>query len=170
MPVQQFFKKTFALPAFFVALIVFVSCSSRQHDLLPGSLSELKLVKITSGSEAAQIVNRMHGKNVTPNDNVIGHYQGNKGEVTLYVSVYNSPSEANQAERKMRDRIATGNGAFTHYRLLTLYDKPVVMCLGMGLVHYFFSHQTKLYWLAADTSLAQQTLIVLLQTMSTVPS
>jgi len=123
-------------------------------DGLPSRLGELALMQERSGDAAQQMIDRLHGKSVTPSENVIGTYSGTSGDAVLYLSVYAGREEAVMAERKMADRIREGNSVFGELEQISIADHPVAYCKGMGQVHYFFSADTKVYWLAIDVAAA----------------
>jgi len=138
----------------------------RPHGpLLPVELGPLVLQKEISGEDAGRIVDRMHGKAVAERENSIGYYGGSAGEATLYVTLYKTAGEASQVEGVMADRIAAGNPAFGHFRIIDVRERRVAICYGMGQAHFFFSRGRALYWLAVDNELAHETMQALVRVL-----
>ena len=98
----------------------------------------------------------LHGKGVTPQSNLIGMYAGKQGSAVVYMSVYASDTEANNALREMQSRISTGNPIFDHYSETEVQGHQVSSCLGEGQVHHFFSNEKQLYWLTVDSHVAPE--------------
>ncbi len=133
---------------------------------LPTSLGSLSLREQVSGSEALEIINKLHEKSVTPDQNVIGRYTSDRGEATLYVSVYEADTDPERDFQKMKNSIRGGGTPFAHVREVSVEGTEIAFCLGLGQVHYFFHRQTKLFWLAVDPPIADETLLHLLQAQS----
>jgi len=56
----------------------------------------------------------------------------------------------------MQSRISAGNPIFDRYSAMEVRGHQVSSCLGQGQVHYFFSHEKQLYWLAVDIQVAPE--------------
>lgn len=141
-----------------VLLLCLLLAGCQPRNELPATLGELKLGESITGERAKETINRLHDGGVTPEANFIGQY-GNEGSTaTVYLSVFASAESAGEAERQMAELIKKGNPIFGHYHELTLGGKQIAMCLGQGQAHYFFSHEKKLYWLAVDAHIAQESL------------
>ena len=146
-----------------VALIVVLW---RDEPRLPSSIATVELKRSLKGAEASAIIDRLHGKGVAPQSNLIGMYVGKTGGAVVYMSVYASDTEANNALRKMRSRISAGNTIFDQYSVTEVRGHQVSSCLGQGQVHYFFSHEKQLYWLAADSGIAPKSVEDLVRTVT----
>ena len=129
---------------------------------LPARLGELSLVREISGDAGQQMIDRLHGKGVTPRESFIGFYEGEGSRATLYVSGYDDPNDALDVDRKMAGRIRAGNAVFGGYRERNIDGQQVSECVGMQQVHFFFSSGNSLYWLGVDPPIAWGTLISLL--------
>lgn len=138
-----------------VSIIVIYFTQSHRTIELPKSILQLRLTEEIRGKQAQEIVDRMHNKSVTPDENVIGTYFSTDGGAKLYVSLYDSRTIAEEQFEKMIDLIRKGGGAFTHFRELHVQNEKVYLCLGLGQAHYFFLHQKELYWWAVDLQIAQ---------------
>jgi hypothetical protein len=139
------------LPVF---VLVFLLMPHRPTFVLPQSILQLHLTEEIRGKQAQEIVDRMHTKSVTPNENVIGTYFSTDGGAKLYVSLYDSRTIAQGQFEKMGDLIRKDGGAFSHFRELQVHNKKVYLCLGLGQAHYVFLHEKELYWWAVDLQIA----------------
>ncbi len=145
------------IAALIIAAIVF-AVATRDNNLLPETLGSLRLEKRLKDAAARELINRLHSKGVTPTTNEIGFYFGLNGEATVYVSVYPTSESAAETAITMAARIREGNPVFGQYRVLKAGDLDVHRCRGMGQDHYFFSVGKDLYWLAADSPVAEAAL------------
>jgi len=125
----------------------------------PTRFGDLEAQEILRGSEARSIVDEMHGKGVTPKENVIVRYEGARGRAVLYLSAYDAPTIARREMERMAGLIERGHPVFVHFRRLSIRDVPMCLCLGMGQAHYFFSFSRGVYWLAVDPAIAQETIV-----------
>ena len=137
-----------------VLATVAVKLSLSGHGV-PKLLGTLSLAQSIAGSDARVLVNKLHGRAVTPQDNVVGTYKGDEGSATLYVSYYPSADSARNVSLAMANRIATGLAPFEHFRTFEEGRNPVFMCLGLGQAHFFFVCNQRLYWLASDIGVAE---------------
>jgi len=122
---------------------------------VPKLLGTLSLAQAVSGSDARVLVNKMHGRAVSPKDNVVGTYRGDEGSATLYVSYYPSADSARNVALAMARRIEAGVPPFEHFRTFEEGRNPVFMCLGLGQAHFFFVCNERFYWLASDIGVAE---------------
>jgi hypothetical protein len=140
------------LPVF---VLLFLLIPHRRSLVLPQSILQLHLTEQIRGKQAQEIVDRMHNKSVTPDENVIGTYFSTDGSAKLYVSLYDSRIIAEGQFEKMSDLIHKGGGAFTHFKEIQVQRAKVYICFGLGQAHYFFLHEKDIYWLAVDLQIAQ---------------
>jgi|WetSurMetagenome_2_1015567.scaffolds.fasta_scaffold21631_5 hypothetical protein len=145
-----------AIVAIALALVA-VEYSLSGHGV-PKILGTLSLAQAVSGSDARVLVNKMHGRAVTPQDNVVGTYKGAGGSAKLYVSYYPSADSARNVAFRMAGRIESGIPPFEHFRTYEEGKNPVFMCLGLGQAHFFFVCNERLYWLASDIGVAEAAL------------
>ncbi|MFQ6675745.1 MAG: hypothetical protein ACE5LH_05300 [Fidelibacterota bacterium] len=80
----------------------------------------------------------------------------------LYVSKFGSGSKANKVLRDMSERIGEGSSGFGHHTVFTVTGEDIHLVLGQGQVHYFFSRDRYLYWLAINRDMARAALSELL--------
>ena len=129
---------------------------------LPSRLAGMRCIRTVDGAAAREVVDQMHGKNVSPHRTTIGVFKGNGATATLYVSMYATAKEARMGERVMAQGIRVESVPFSHYHEVTAEGRPVSMCYGLGQAHFFFSEGRKLYWLSADLPVAFETLRAIL--------
>lgn len=138
-----------------IAVVVHLSLSGQG---VPPQLGPLGLVQSVSGGDATVLVNKLHGRRVSPGRNVVATYRGDGVEAMLYLSYYPSADSARLVAAAMAQRIGAGVPPFDHFRVLEEGKNPVCMCLGMGQAHFFFSCGERLYWLASDIGVAEEAL------------
>ncbi len=147
-----------------VGIVIYGILTSTQRIELPVMLGTFKRTNQLTGEAATSMIDHLHGKGVTPTENLIGFYSGEGGTATLYVSRYMNESEPTHVMERMAQRIRQGNPIFGDFKEYTVAGKRVAECYGMDQVHYFFSHDVRLYWLGVDPARAQETLEELIST------
>lgn len=116
-------------------------------ETLPPGFTRLDTV---TGAEATAIVDRLHGRSVTPRDNTVSRFVTPGGLVTLYDSVYDSDSLARSVAERMRDRIRTIGYGFSNYAEIREAGVIVARCAGQGHIHFFFAASRRVTWVEAD--------------------
>jgi hypothetical protein len=111
----------------FVLIIFIFGCVSPLNLPTPEKIGEKERVREITGKQAAQVVDKMHGRSIATNANVIAEY----GRDDLMIE-------------KMA---AAKNGPFFHLMPLGQYDNKVYMTLGMGAMHYIYLSGKSLLWL-----------------------
>jgi len=145
-------RKLITLP---LVLLVIVACSQREESPAPDAILHLNRTELLSGESAAEIINHLHQKNVTPAENYVGRYEGDGHTATYYLSLYSDVDEANSELRAMVETMERGGHIFDHIRKISVNDRDVWMALGMGQAHYFFAQDNRLIWLSVDVPIAQ---------------
>lgn len=135
-------------------IIIFVSCSE-QKEILPDKVDELSLVKTLSGDIAKNYINKLHFQPVTENENLIGHYENLSGNAIVYVTIYKSDREAQNDFDKMTKKISPENSVFIYPEFFNYENNKIYKCFGMGMTHFVFSFNKKLYWISVDTHIAK---------------
>lgn len=138
-----------------VALLLYYGTRDTE-SLIPAELGDLKRTGEVRGDEARGMIDRLHGGVVTPQENVIGFYEGKGSRATLYVSVYPDAGDASAVDSTMERRIQAGNPVFRGVRKLIVDGHALSECTGMGQVHYFFSRGNRVYWLGVDSPVAER--------------
>ncbi len=138
------------------AIFFFLAKLQRVSLALPKSILQLHLNEEIRGNEARGIVDKMHLKSVSPDENVIGMYRSSNGDAALYLSHYETSEAAvDQFEKMARLIRDEQGGVFTLVREMQTQGRKVYLCLGLGQAHYFFLTGKDLYWLVVDLPIAQ---------------
>ena len=149
-----------------VLLSFLVSYALGQPAGLPFELGTLKLTKSLQGKEARAFINRLHEKDATPKNSVMGEYGGGKEQATLYVSTYDLSSNAAEAAKRMKRLISKGNRVSGQYKEFKHGRLVIGECEGLGQIHYFFLCRDRVFWLAVDSSVAGASLESLLRSVT----
>jgi hypothetical protein len=152
-------RKWIVLSGLFIVIVgaVFVLPRYMLKDLeLPKSLGSLQLQKEIRGEQARALINNMHGKGVTPKDNMIAVYGDNSGSATAYLSVYDSRSQSEETFQQMTRGIEKGTSPFSDFKRMTIRGQEISFCVGFGQAHYFFFLDESVYWLTADFGVAEE--------------
>jgi hypothetical protein len=123
---------------------------------LPKALGSLSLREEVHGEKARSIINKMHGKGVTPKDNMIAAYDNSEGSATVYLSVYDKSTQSQETFTQMVRGIEKGASPFSELRTVSVYGQPVSFCKGFGQAHYFFFIDESVYWITADLAVAEE--------------
>ncbi len=144
-----------AIVVLITIVIVFLPRFQSEKLTLPRKLGTLQLTEEIRGDRASRIINQMHGKGVTPADNMIGMYTSREGMATVYQSKYNSRKQSEETLRRMVRGIETGNTPFSDFKSMQIAGQDIFFCIGSGQAHYFFTADEFLYWLATDIHVAE---------------
>lgn len=126
----------------------------------PGLISPEKIGSsrrngIRTGTEAREIIDRLHGLKVSTEENLIATYGQDKMDL-LYVSSYTNNLLARKAFGLMTRKIAkTKAGPFYHVMPLKKYGGRAFITLGMGATHYIFFSGRFLIWFQTYQSFGQ---------------
>lgn len=122
----------------------------------PKSLQGLPLAQVVSGPQAMGMINKLHGSDIAIKQGYIASYQGNQGQIMIWVSESNNSSDANQLFQIMDQKISqsetsnqSGQPPFTSRRELKINDIDVVSVQGMGMENYYYRTGARVYWVAA---------------------
>jgi len=141
---------------FLTVVILIAGCSQLEEDPVPSNILHLERTELISGESAAEIINHLHDKAVTPAKNYVGRYEGDGHTATYYLSLYNNRAEADSELGAMVESMERGGHVFDHIRKRTVNDHEVWMALGMGQAHYFYVQDNRLVWLAVDVPVAEE--------------
>jgi len=129
-----------------IFIIFYLGCSNSTQLPTPEKIGDKERIRVTSGKQAARVVNKMHGQTVAADANVIVEYGTEKKDL-LYISYYRGQNEANDAFKLMIEKMASSQkGPFFHLMPLTAYKNKVYFTLGMGTGHYIFLSGKYLLW------------------------
>ncbi len=136
--------------AFLAILLAMAGCSSPK-EYLPAHFLQMKLVKKLTGAEAKAYVDRLHHREVTPQKNEIGFYEGEGGPAIIYITYYRDSKSAAAEGEKMAKKISPLNSVFIGGQFITVDSRQIYRCFGMGQTHYVFSYKKALFWLSVNT-------------------
>lgn len=128
---------------------------AKEAQMLPDQLGAVQLEESMDGPQAMAAIAKLHGKKIDLEKAYVGHYSGNQGSATLYISVSRSQSESRALYRLMTKRIGKANQIFTGLRKiagpggLEMYQAE-----GMGQEHFYYQKGTEVVWVAADPQIA----------------
>ena len=146
-PVRQFNLSVLLLG------IILIGCSNATELPTPDRIGEKERLRVISGNQAAEVVNKMHGRSVATDANVIAEYGKGEKKDILYISRYAEPQAAKKAYELMLEKMANAEKSpFYHLRPLGQYQGKAYMTLGMGAVHYIYQSGHALLWLQTDQS------------------
>jgi hypothetical protein len=148
-----------------VLVVVILLLPNHRILELPKSILQLRLTEEIRGKQAQEMVDAMHKKSVTPDENVIGTYFSTDGSAKLYMFLYNSRTIAEGQFKKMIDLMRLEKGAFSHFQELQVQNEKVYLCLGLNQAHYFFLLEKDIYWWAVDLQIAQASMQELVRTV-----
>ncbi len=141
-----------------LTLLVLIAAQASEQPLdsaLPAVIAGMEITERISGEEAARIVNRMHRGEVATQANFIGHYQGGGNRAAYYISLYESPDQAEGAMESMAAVMKQEGHGFSHLMKRTEQGTDFYMALGQDQAHYFFARDNELAWLAVDIPVAE---------------
>ena len=155
--------RNFIVFALTVGIFLF-GCSDPAQLPTPDHIGAKERLRIMSGEQAAAVVNRMHGRAVATDANVIAEYgKGDKKDI-LYISRYAEPEAAEKAYQLMLEKMAGAKKSpFYHLTPLGQYQGKAYMTLGMGAVHYIYQSGNSLLWFQTYQSFGTELPLPLLQ-------
>ena len=147
----------FAKRLVYIVGALFVStslgCSNSSPVQTPERIGEKERTGVISGKQAAIVVNRLHGRVVAADANVIVEYGREKKDL-LYITRYKEQKDTIKSFDLMVSKIAgTEIGPFSQLVPMAKYGNKAYMTLGMGAVHYIYVSGNSLLWLQSYQSL-----------------
>jgi hypothetical protein len=153
-----------------IAALFLLGCTDRPgsdadagSEFLPDQIHGLPLVESESGDAAAGMIARLHQASVAPTESHIGVYATEGLRAVFYVSRFASVVEADSQLSLMSYRIADGTPGFGHFRSFDVGGTSVGQVFGNGQVHYFYTDDADLKWLAAPPPLARAAVAELME-------
>ena len=129
-----------------ILLILCLGCSSSTHLPTPEKIGHKERIRVISGNQAADIVDKMHGQSVAADENAIVEYGQEKKDL-LYISFYRDQAQADKAFKLMIEKMTSSpKGPFFHLISLPAYRNKVYFTLGMGAGHYIYRSGNYLLW------------------------
>ena len=124
---------------------------------LPGQIAGLPLTNLTTGQQAIQEINQLHGKAFDLTSGTVGSY-GQDHQVIMWVAAAADIPTAVEILVAMRDRIAEGNSPFTLTGELQNGNRTIYTLDGLDQVHFYFQSGKQIVWVAADAPLVEKTM------------
>ncbi len=141
-------NKQFYLSA--LAMLLACSCQN-QPEFLPENLLGYQLTRKLTGDEAKAFVDKIHLREVTPENNIIGFYQMGNMPLTIYITEYNSTGEAEKNFEQMTGKISPRNSVFINGEYLEIEGRKLYRCFGLGQTHFVFHIDHRLFWVSVNT-------------------
>lgn len=139
-----------------IIAIFVLGCSSPVNIPTPEKIGEKERIRVITGKQAVEVVDKMHGQSVATDANVIAEY-GRERKDLLYISYYTDQRQAKEAFDLMIEKMAAAKkGPFFHLMPLSRYQSKVYMTLGMGAIHYIYVSGNFLLWLQSFQSFGDE--------------
>jgi hypothetical protein len=144
----------------FIYLFIIASLSacakkSNIEHLVPENLAGMELQQTFVNKEAEKIVNQLHGKFVSGTENIVAYYNNDDSKGELYISTFKDTLKALEIFHKMMRGVRQDTSVFTHFTPRIIGEQAVVMVIGVGQIHYFFTKGREVYWLQIDQPKAE---------------
>ena len=139
----------------FIFLFCLLIQNCAQKEALPQDILGYKITRKVSGSEAVQMVNRLHLQAVTDTENEIGFYEKDAKQTIIYITYYQSETNAQSDLLKMIDKISPENSVFINGGQIESNNFITYSYFGMGQTHFIFRNRQMLIWLSVDTMIAK---------------
>jgi hypothetical protein len=147
------------------AFILLAGCAvapAREASVdLPDRLDGLRLVERVSGTQARQLIARLHPGPLAPADSRVGFYQVGALRAVLYVSRFPTGEAAEEQLGRMAAVMVHGRGGFGNHIETDIGGTVVHAVVGQGRTHYFYARNGDVVWLAADPGVAEMALATL---------
>ena len=147
-----------------ILIFAVLGCTDATTELpAPQKIGNKERIRVISGNQAANVINRMHNQSVAADANVIVEYGKEKKDI-LYISYYEDQNRAGEAFDLMIEKMASAkDGPFSHLMPLAAYENRVYFTLGMGAGHYIFISGKFLLWFQTYQSFGDRLPAMLLE-------
>jgi hypothetical protein len=122
----------------------------------------MSLIESVSGDEAQNLISQLHPGPLAPAESQVGFYAAGDDRAVLYLSRFAEADSARAQLEMMSAMIGRGRAGFGHHTEIDMAGTVVHAVVGSGRMHFFFTRQNELVWLAADPALARAALAELL--------
>ena len=122
---------------------------------VPEEIHGFPLAEVKTGEDAAAVLERMHGKQVAPEQNWVATYGPEEMSTTLYVSRYESAETATSELARMAACVDGEGTGFGHHAQFKVAGLAVHSVFGRGQIHYFYAKDRDLVWLGMVPMLAR---------------
>ena len=104
--------------------LILSGCTGATDLPTPDKIGEKERRRVISGTQAARVVNRLHGQSVATEENVIAEYGEGEKKDLLYISRYTDPEAAQEAFVLMVEKMAAAKESpFSHLMPFGKYQK-----------------------------------------------
>lgn len=136
-----------------VIIFLFGYCNQIAYGFnFDSTIQNLKLVKLITGDDAIEDVNRLHGTQINVVSAYIAYYEGEKDKATIWVSEASSQKHAQSQLDVMIQKMKNNpRSPFNHYRNLERKGFSIIAFDGIGQVHYVFRDNKWVFWISANT-------------------
>ncbi len=149
-------------------LVLLLGCSGQKtagpvklKTLFPAAIGSWQRVKLITGAEALEKINRLHGKIITVEAGAIGTYR-TAGKLPAMVWISRSKTEdltREQAEVMADKMVSNPRSPFHDPETLSINNMKVYKFMGMGQVHYIFCQERLAYWISAPPADGKELLL-----------
>jgi hypothetical protein len=127
------------------ALIVATSLAACARAPLPNRLAGMHRTRAWTGERAARLIAELHGKQVAPRSSMVADY-GARGELRVYVSLYQDDAEASGVLGRMIGGMRSGHTPFSPPQQESA-GAGRWLTFGPGGHHLLWVSEGRLYWL-----------------------
>lgn len=138
-----------------ILLVVSIIGCAAEKNYLPVEINSFKLRNKLSGTEAETHIDRLHQGNVASDKNEIGFYMSGVRKMIIYVSYYRNYEIAIGEYEKMINKISHDHSVFINPDYITINDKKIYRCFGLGQSHFVFYNGKQLIWLSVDSHIGK---------------
>jgi len=135
-----------------IAIIMVVGITCQQRNIFPDTLLDYTLNQIYSDNLARETVDKLHLQPISPDINHIAYYQGDSGNITIYVATFPDHKQARMAYEKMIVKITPFNTIFSGGLYTRIQGKEVYRLDGGIDDHFLFVKEKQVFWLAVQAS------------------
>ena len=151
-------KKTGKLSLMLLMAVLLLGCGGQKatgpvklETLFPAAIGAWQRVKLITGPEALEKINRLHGKNITVEAGAIGTYQAaGKRPAMVWISRSKTVDLSREQTEVMAAKMASNpRSPFHDPETMNINKIKVYKFMGMGQVHYIFCRERLAYWISA---------------------
>ena len=155
--------KRFVLLVWVAVAVFMFACRGEPRalrDLFPEAIGKLRRIRLITGQEALDEIDRLHGKRIVVEEGAIGIYRSGSGPpVMVWISRAGTADISRQQTEVMVRKMTTSSGSpFHDPSRQECKGVTVYRFLGMGQVHYVFYRGDLAYWISASPGHAEKVL------------
>lgn len=140
-----------------LVMLTLVACQDEMRQYFPQTMAGMELSNYKSGSDAAEEMNRLHGKSIKAEAVAVARYGDGAAEV--WISRAKDGREARRQTGKMVHLMFENpKSPFSYMKRFEYEGVPVYPFTGMGKRHLVFFRGDLIYWVTASPEAAEQAL------------